>query len=437
MVSKISPSVLSSLNKPELNNVIRAEDQIIRGVREFVLSNPLRNYQRHAGHFSSAVSLARALAFLDVAHSTRSINEIIEKIWNVTPTTSQRASFNSSLGGTVIPHLVDDGLIQLDPSKQRVLNVMPYPVSSKLYVLNNFLHNPKLYQEQQNHFGIINRVQDFPELTDTLEANASCRSLFARDYGALESIDVIRSYSVTGRNFTFAKSYITGDKSLETWQTILDTTDIVRVGLRDLLVLQGEFGGFITQNEIAEATGMNQRIVNRLIRHIDNMGLAQKTRTLQMEDALSRPTSGTLLNMNYYEYNNAAATLCLVRSVPDSIAILAKLERLGVLKEDELIDEFEIPVVQQVRNTLDLIGLISKDAQSEGIIQIAPNKNGKEFLSDVLTVAAKSRKVTDPNYDIKNILVSRFEKIDDNKLAEEAIQLKLDFFKVEAEESRK
>ncbi|AGB01366.1 hypothetical protein Metfor_0286 [Methanoregula formicica SMSP] len=410
---------------------------MIRGVREFVLSNPLRNYERHAGHFSSAVSLARALAFLDVAHSTRSLSEIKERVWNVTPTTSQRASFNTSLRDTVIPHLINDGLIQLDASGQRILQVMPYPISSKLYVFNNFLNNAKLFEEQQNHFDIINRVQDFPELTDTLEANSPRRYLFSRDYNALESVDVIRSHSISGRTFTFAKSYITGDKSLDTWKTVLDTTDVVRVGLRDLLVLQGECGGFITQNEIAEATGKNHRLVNRLIRHMDNMGLAQKTRTLQMEDALSRPTSGTLLNMNYYEYNNAAATLCLVRSVPESIGILVKLEKQGTLTEEELIDEYEIPVVQQVRNTLDLIGLISKDAQSEGIIQIAPNKNGKEFLSDVLTVAAKSRKVTDPEYDIKNKLASMFEKIDEQKLEREAIQVKLDFFNAEAEELRK
>ena len=437
LVSSIPRDILLKLNEEELNDIIRAEDQIIRGVREFVLSNPLRTYERHAGHFSSAVSIARALVFLDVAHYTKSVNEIVERVWRVTPTTSQRPSFNTSLTNTVIPNILSSGLIQLDSTGQRISRVMPYPISSKLYVRNNFLLKPRLFNEQKNHFDIIHNVQDFPELTVELEAHSPNHEYFGRDYNALSSIDVIRPVSVGGREFTFAKSYITGEKTLETWATVLDTADTVRRGLRDLLILQGEFGGFITQNEIAEATGMGDRLVNRLIRHIDNMGLAQRTHTLQLEDALSRPTSGTLIGMNYYEYNNAAATLCLVRSVPDSINILVKLEKLETLTEEELIDEFGIPVVQQVRNTLDLIGLISKDAQSEGILQIAPNKCGKEFLSDVLTVAAQSRKVTDPDYDFKNKLASMLGGIDETRLEREAGQVKLEFFEAETKEARK
>ncbi len=437
MVKKIPPNVLSRLNDKQLNDVIRAVDQMTRGVREFVLSNPLRTYQRHAGHFSSAVSLARALAFLDAAHSTHSVNDIVERVWNVTPTTSQRSSFNTSLNGTVIPHLISDGIIQFDPTKKKIEKVMPYQVGSKLYVRNNFLLNTKLFSEQKNHFDIMYRIQDFPELTNDLEANSPNWADFARDYGALSDIDIIRPISVTGREFTFAKAYVLGEKALNTWQTVLEEANEVRVALKQLLITTGEFGGYITQSEIVEATGWNQRVVNRLIRHVDNMGLAQRTRTLQLEDALSRPTSGTLLGLNYYEYNNAADILRLIRSVPESTDILVKIQNRDSVTEDELIDEFEVAVVQKVRNSLDQVGLISKDAITEGVLTIAPNKGGKELLSDVLTVAANSRKITGPEYDIKDKLSSFFDKIDEDRVQKEAVQIKLDFYGIEAEETRK
>jgi len=437
MVQKIPGSTLSHLNDPFLNDVIRALDQITGGVRDFVKLNPLRTYQRHAGHFSSAISIARAFAFLDFAHSTQSVNEIVERIWNLTPTTSQRSSFNSSVYDTVMDNMVSSGLIQFDNSKQRVLHVMPYPVSTKKYVHDHFLNKPTIFNQQKNHFSIIHSIQDFPELTSVLETKSPNHADFTRDLSALESVDIIRPYNIGGRPYTFSKTYISGEKSFKTWETILESAETVRTGLRELLVIQGDMGGYITQTDISEITGMNQRLVNRLIRNISNMGLAQKTRTFQMEDALSRPTSGTLLNMNYYEFNNATDTLRLIRSVPDSRTILERLRQQNTLSEDVLLDEYEVSVVQSVRNTLDSVGLINKDELSEGILHISPNKNGERFLFDVLAVAANSRIITEPDYDIKNKLSSMFEKVNENKLDQVTGQLTFDFFKAQEDELRR
>jgi hypothetical protein len=437
MVQKIPERSLSHLNDPELNDVIRALDQITRGVRDFSRVHPLRSHQTTTGRFSATISIARALAFLDTAHSTQSVNEIVERIWNVTPTTTQRKSFNDSVYGTVMSNMISSGTIQFDTSKQRVQQVMPYPVSSKLYIYDHFLHKPAIFDQQKNHFNIIHSVQDFPELTSVLETNAPNPGDFPRDLSALQSIDVILPYNIGGRPFTFSQTYISGEKSFKTWEAVLESVDNVRIGLRELLVIQGDMGGYITQTEISEITGMPPRIVNRLIRNISNMGLALKTRTLQMGDALSRPTSGTLLNMNYYEYNNATDILRLIRSVPDSRSILETLRRHGTLSEDDLLDEYEVSIVQSVRNTLDGMGLISKEPLSDGILVIAPNKNGQKFLFDVLAVAANSRIITDPDYDIKNKLSAMFEKVDEDKLNKVTGQLTFDFFKAQEDELRR
>jgi len=437
MVQKIPDSTFSHLNDPFLNDVIRALDQITRGVRDYTKMHPLRNSQTHVGRFSATISIARAFAFLDTAHSTQSVNEIVERIWNVTPTTTQRRSFNTSVHGTVMPNMVSSGLIQFDESNQRVKQVMSYPVSSKKYVFDHFLSKAPIFEQQKNHFDIIHRVQDFPELTTVLETNAPNPGDFQRDISALQSIDVVLPYTIGGRPFTFAKTYISGEKSFKTWEAILESADTVRMGMRELLVMQGEMGGFITEPEISEITGMHPRVVNRLIRNIHNMGLAQRTRTIQMGDALIRPTSGTLLGMNYYEYNSATDILRLIRSVPDSLSILEKLRKENTISEDDLLDEYEVSVVQVARNTLDGIGLISKEPLSDGILQIAPNKDGEKFLFDVLAVAANSRIITDPDYDIKNKLSAMFDKVDEDKLEKVTQQVTFDFFKAQEDEIRR
>jgi hypothetical protein len=101
-----------------------------------------------------------------------------------------------------------------------------------------------------------------------------------------------------------SKYFLTDDaKSVETWERVLESTDNVRIGLKSLMDLQAEYGGFISHAEVMEATGWNGRNVSSLMRAVNNLGISRMTTTIGKEDALSRSICGTLLNMNYHEFD--------------------------------------------------------------------------------------------------------------------------------------
>ncbi len=131
-------------------------------------------------------------------------------------------------------------------------------------------------------------MQFFPARKNELEANASVPGNFGTDYNALSEIDVIRTRSIKGIDFTLSKAYLTGERSLETWLGVLESADRTRKGLKQLLELQGVMGGCVSQNEISRMTSMNMRLVGNLMRRIDALGLAQRIQTLELDDALSK-----------------------------------------------------------------------------------------------------------------------------------------------------
>ncbi len=438
LVKSKKESDLEVLDSQGLNNIIRAEDQIIRGVREYYLDKTKSESGRLTpSQFSSSILLARGLAFLDVAHYKQNVSDIYNDVWDITPTTAKRASFNTNMRDSIMPRLEDGGLVEFDASKQSIVNYVPYPVGSKLFVQKNLVENTKLMMEQANHYQIINTIQDFPELTTTIEAKAPQSQYFKRDFTALSEIDILRVQEMRGRQFAFSKGFLTSEKASEKWLQVLDTADTARVALKSILDLQGIYGGFISHEEIVKATEWNSRGVNSLIRHIDNLGIAQSTHTLDMKDALSRPTTGTLLNMNYLELNNAESILSFAREVPETIDILNKLRTHNQISEDELLDQYEIAPTQRVRNTLKTIGLIRADRLSDAIWELVPFRGNDKFISDVLTVAAHSRHVLAPDYDPTGILKDNFKKLDEAKLRKETDQMKLDFFKIFEEEEVK
>jgi len=422
---------LDVLDSDQLNRIIRAEDMLIRGVRDFYL-NPEKKDRLTPGQFSSSILLARGLVVLDVVHYTSNISDIYNHVWKLTPTTAKRPSFNANMKNSIIPRLVSGEFITLDPSGQQVLDYMPYPVASKLFVKNNLLEIPRLLQEQANHYGIIGSVQDFPKLRSELEANPPEPSTFRRDYNALNEIDIIREQEIRGRPYTFSTSFITGEKSKTTWlQLLSDASDSYRIALNALMELQGEYGGFISHQEIVAATGLKAREVNWLMRNVDNLGISQIVHTLDIGNALSRITSGTLLSMNYRDLNNAQSILVLTRQEPKSVNMLNILLSKRELVEDDLTDRYgdAIPVHKTI-NSLASIGLIrQKGTINEGIYELTPLKGNERFIEDVIAIAARSRHVTEPEFDITNLLNEQYKGMDEAKWRRGTEQLKLDFFK--------
>lgn len=438
LVSKMRESDLELLDTPLLNNIIRSEDLMIRGVREYYL-NTSNQERLNPGQFSSSILLARGLVFLDVAHYNQDVQNICNNVWRITPTTAKRASFNQNINKSVIPRLEYCGIIEFDSAKQHIIDYMPYPVGSKLFVQKNLIENPKLLEEQSNHYSIIGGVQDFPELTSVLETNSKQQQYFSRDYNALKEIVVIREQEIRGRSYTFSSHFLAGDKSTSIWLQLLeDVSDSYRIALKSLMDLLGDLGGFVSHHEIVDATGLKAREVNYLMRNIDNLGISQRTHTLDMEDALSRITSGTLLGMNYHDLNNAQSLLVLMRQVPEAVEMLNLLQSNGILVEDELTEKFDSVVpVQKTRNSLSSIGLIKPDKIYEGIWELTPNKGNDKFISDVLAVTAHSRHVLPPDLDLTNILEDQFKNMDQEKFRRGAEQLKLDAFSIAVDESKK
>lgn len=427
MVNNKKESDLERLDEKDLNDIIRAEDQLIRSVREYYLDKENRG-RLTPGQFSSSILNARGMAFLDVAHYKCSVADICSDVWDITPTTAKVASFNQNMKTSVIRKLADCGIVEFDSQRQNVVNYMPYPVGSKLFVLKNLIDNQTLYTKQANHYGIVGMVQDFPELTSNLETNAKQHGSFKIDYQALIEIDAIRSQNIRGQNFTFSRGFLTEEKSSAAWAQVLEESDNIRIALKSLMDLQGDYGGFISHPEIIKATGWNSRAVSRLMRHVNYLGISRITHTLEMKDALTRSISGTLLNLNYHDLENAQSILALTREVPETVDILNKFIGGKELSEDELMEEFDNTAVQQVKNSLKMIRLIKKDKLNDGFWELVPFRGNDKFINDVLAVVAHSRRALPPDYDITNHLEDQFKKVDEEGLRKRTEQMKFDFF---------
>jgi hypothetical protein len=424
---------LDVLDSPLLNSIIRAEDLMIRGIRDFYLNpDPSKTSRLSPGQFSSSILLARGLAFLDIAHYKSNVADISKDVWNVTPTTAKKQSFNSNMMSSIIPRLYTAGIVVFDPSIQTVMDRMPYPVGSKLFVQKNLIEIPRLFQEQSNHYSILGGVQDFPELKYVLEETAPNQPNFNRDYNALQEIDNIREQEIRNRLYTFSTSFLAGTKSEAIWLSLLsDASDNYRTALKDLMDLQGELGGFISYQEIVSSTGKKAREVAWIMRNVNDLGIAKMVRTLDLENALSRITSGTLLGMNYRELNNAQSILVLTRQVPESMDMLNILQTKQELNEGDLIDKYmDARPVYKTLNSLKDIGLIKqRGVIDDGIYELTPCKDNVKFISDVLAVAARSRHVTEPDYDLINILEEQYKGIDEASWRRGTEQLRLDYFK--------
>lgn len=425
---------LELLDEAELNNVLRAADLIFRGVKDFSRDPSIGNRRLQPGNFGVSIQIARALTVLDLAHSMDNVNIILNEGYVRTKASTKDekkslSQYNKNMSESVIPRLRKNELIEFSDDGSMVTDVIPYPIGSKLYVYKEFLENkPYYYQQQINQFTILNNVQFFPELKTELEVNASNQLNFNRDYVALEDIDVIRSRQVKGREFTLSKSYLTGDRSEKVWETVLDTGDVGRQGLKHLMDKIGELGGYATMSELSSMSSLNPRMTHRLIRSIDKLGLAQRVPNIDFDDGLSRATSGTKLNSNYIELNNAQSILVLTRNTPEAVYILNKLQTNGTLNEDELIEEFDPASVSKVIHIIDKIGVIRPIKSSdEDTYEIVPNKECDEFLSDVLSISANTRRILGDEISIQRTLEDYFKDYDDERMKKEAKKVEDDF----------
>jgi len=415
LIKNRNPSDFTSIDDEPLNKIIRSVDLILRGLRENYFKGQTTRTRLSAGQFSSSIMIARGWLFLDTAHATNDVDTIIERVYASTKTTKRSDAVRRVRAGT-IPKLKNDGLLELDESDKTVIEVMPYPISSKIFVLKEFVNNEVLFNQQINQFDILGNVQYFPELTSSLDADARNPQYFARDYTALSEIDVIRNRTIRGRDFTLAKAYLSdNERSYDIWATVLETGEHVRKGLKELMELLGQLGGFASQSELNRMLNRNTRIVNRLIRQVDGIGLAQRSHTAEFEDALSRPIE-TRIPFNYHQLNNAETMLTLCRSVPEAAEILEKLRKEQRIEENGLLNEFDPISVGKVRNYLSEIGVITEKSLESDLWEIAPDKESIEFLSEVLTIVANSRKVLGDDIEINRKLEDYFKDADANSL---------------------
>jgi len=403
LVRKVDKTELSKLDDKLLNDIIQAEDLIYRGLREYYKAD--KEKRLTSGNLGLSVQIARAWAFSDMAYPGCNLGELTEKVYNITKTTNKK-QYYKHMKDSVIPRLLSNGIASIDFEKGIVTDLMPYPVGSKLYVKRELLDNKTPFNQQVNQFTILNNVQYCPMLRNDLEANASRPAFFSRDYSALEEIDVIRTREVKGRRFTLSKAYLTGDRTLNAWNTILEYDDKRRGGLKQLFDIMGSLGGCVSQSEISLLTSKNARQIGPLMRHIDKLGLAQKVQTLELDDALSRPTSGTRLNSNYSKLNNAQSILIMARSVPEAYAILVKVSKDKIFDQDELTSEFDPDgsSVNKVRNSLQNIGVLIEDDKEDGIWQVAKDNESEEFLVDVIKVLSHTRSILGESIDLSKKL---------------------------------
>lgn len=161
------------------------------------------------------------------------------------------------------------------------------------------------------------------------------------------------------------------------------------------MVLQGDFGGYISEQDIIANLGWQPRAIYKMFRRADLLGLSKLTRTLNWEDALIRPIAGSKLTYNFTQLNGAPQILTLTRWVPDSIDILEKLYRAGSMQSDELLNEFNPSTVGKIEHLLTEIGVLEADKINEGLWSIAKNKGCEDLLLEVNTLAAKSRRISE------------------------------------------
>ena len=409
LVERANPNDLTQIDDDDLNEVIRSVDLILRALKE--------NYhgvqsRLNAGNFSSSVLISRGWLFLDNAHSTHDVEAITDRICAYSETTS-RKNIIRNVRESTIPRLKKDGLIELDEGNTKVKLVMPYAISSKIFVMKELLSGRRLYKEQINQFNIMGQAQYFPIPTAELKSKATVRDNFGRDYDALTEIDAIRGRYIKGVEYTLAKAYLLNKKSIDIWRTVLETSDPVRMGFKELMEIVGHLGGFASQSEIARMTDRNMRIVNRLIRRADSLGIAQRSSTLDLEDALSRPLE-TKITFNYHQLDNAQSILTLCRSVPEATNIIHRLQTEKVVNEGTIINEFDAISVGRVRNALIKIGILLEDTEDQW--ELAPNKEADDFLLEVLSLSGNSRRILGDEIDINHKLAEYFKEVDDSKL---------------------
>jgi len=426
LVTKIQDRDLAQLDSPLLNEIIASVDLNLRGLKD-VYDDGNTNSARHCGRFSSTIMISRGWEFLDHAHSTTNVDIIVDRICKNSTTTSTPGIYKN-VKEKVLPRLISDGSLELSDDGRFVKRVMPYPVSSKYHVLKHVLQNRVLITQQINQFTIPSRVQFFPQVTDSLLDRSKQKQFFTRDYDALVSVDVIRPRVINNRDYTLAKAYLCDDKQLFRWQSVLETSDPIRLGFKELLEAQGEYGGFISQSEIVQMLSTNPRIASRLIRHADQMGLAEQTHTLYFEDALSRQISGTKLVLNFHQLKNVGTLLTLCRSMPDAVKILKSLRVNNEVNEIDLLSEFNPIDVGKLRNTLIDVGCVSKENwDKDEIWTIVPNKEVEDCLLEIETLLAKSRRITEDESNI-NRLSDYFPKdVDEDRIRREVEKIDKEF----------
>lgn len=392
MVNNISDE-LENLNTPQLNKMIVSVDWIINGVRDFYKKYENTGTRLNTRNFSASILTSRGMLFLDRAHSVKDVDEIINYVYKNT-TTGQEKNILKNIQNSTIPRLENLGLIELGEDSRIIKRVMPYPVSSKYFVYKNFIG--ELYRQQINQFEILAAIQDFPIQKNELESNVSIQDKFNRDYQAISEIDIVRPKMYNNIEYAVAKDYImTNKESLDIWKSILETGSPVRQSFRDLMVLQGQLGGYITEQDIIDNLGWNQRAIYRMVRRADSHGLAKLTRTLNWEDALIRPIRGSKIALNYSQLVGAQEVLTLTRRVPDSIDILDKLHSAGSISTDALLDEFNPGTVAKTEHILTEVGILDNDELRDGAWSIAKNKECEDFLFEVKTIAVNSRRISE------------------------------------------
>lgn len=417
---------LENLNTPQLNKMIVSVDWIINGVRDFYKKYENTGVRLKTSQFSASILTSRGMLFLDRAHSIKDVDEIISYVYKNT-TTGQEKNILRNIQNSTIPKLEGLGLIELGENGRIVNSVMPYPVSSKYFVYKNFIG--KLYLQQINQFEILAAVQDFPIQKDELASNSSVQEHFNRDYQAISEIDIIRPKTYNNIEYAVAKDYImTNKESLDIWQSILETGSPVRQSFRDLMVLQGQLGGYITEQDIINNLGWSQRAIYRMLRRADSHGLAKLTRTLNWEDALIRPIRGSKIAFNYAQLNNAQEVLALTRWVPDSIDILDKLHTAGSVSTSDLLDEFNPGTVAKTEHILTEVGILDEDKLREGSWSMAQNKECEDFLFDLKTIAVNSRRVLEAKHTQKK-LADYSKYLDDKTIASDSKELQEEFDK--------
>lgn len=394
------PNILSQ----ECTDVLKVEDLLISGIRDTYRDGTSKSSSSgrdlNPGAFSGTIRIARGLACIDTAHITPHISEFAQYVIRVTPTNRNISSIRNNVNQDILPLLQKMGIVVTD-EQNLVTDVMPYPVASRYYVQEQFLNNQKLRQNQENHFTIVKQSMDFPTLKNEIKAGVHNNETFTRDYAALQDYDIIRPAYIRGNEYVFTKDYITrSEEARKTFEIILDSTDTLRLPYRDIMTALGNCGGFMTSGEVSAMTGLTARATSHLLRLTDKLGLGKLSCTMDMTDAIVRPMTGTLLNRNYLEFENAASILPIVRYEESAAEILNMLVSKGMVGVDDLYT-MELPslTIERVGNALKKIGILDYQGYLEGNYVLVKNKEAEEFLRDVLTVHSGSRRVIPPERD--------------------------------------